>query len=229
MMILNPNAQRDLDAGRPINLNLGSGCRPMPGYYNVDHIALPEVDVVADLNEPFSELPDDCVDAIYCRHTLEHIDNFLGLVGEMHRITRPGGVIEITVPHFSNPYYYSDPTHVRFFGLYSFFYFCNESEQPRRKVPSFYSTVRFQVQSVRFNLMKQSFFDRAVRSILQPLINRGIGWLDWYERRLCRLFPVSDVRYVLTPVKSRVSPRDHFFSNSVVEIEAEAVSLDGLL
>jgi hypothetical protein len=33
-----------------------------------------------------------------------------------------GELIEIIVPHFSNPHYYSDPTHVRFFGLYTMSY-----------------------------------------------------------------------------------------------------------
>jgi SAM-dependent methyltransferase len=201
MNILNPAVTHDLNAGRPLKLNLGSGCRQMPGFYNVDLVELPGVDVLADLNEPFDALPDDSVQAIYCRHTLEHVDNFIGLLGEIHRVVRPRGTIDIVVPHFSNPYYYSDPTHVRFFGLYTFFYFCDEADQPRRKVPSFYSPLRFQVESVRFHLLKASLLEKAMRAIVQPIINRGIGWLDWYERRLCRLFPVSDVRYRLRPVK----------------------------
>ncbi len=202
MKILNPAVTRDLDAGRPLNLNLGSGCRYLPGFYNVDLVNLPGVDLLADLNEPLDALPDNSVDVIYTRHTLEHVDNLLNLIGEMHRVVRPGGTIYVIVPHFSNPYYYSDPTHVRFFGLYSFFYFCDAADQPRRKVPSFYTPTRFRVESVRFNLMKETAFDKVVRAVLQPVINRGIGWLDWYERRLCRLFPASDLRYVLHPVKA---------------------------
>jgi hypothetical protein len=141
------------------------------------------------------------VDEVYCRHTLEHVTRLLELLAELHRVTRPGGRIEVIVPHFSNPYGYSDPTHVRFFGLYSFFYFCDEADQPRRKVPSFYSPVRFRVEQVRFNLMRASLLDKLVRAVFQPLINRGVGGLDWYERRLCRLFPVNDVRYTLRVVK----------------------------
>jgi len=201
MKILNPAINVDLEAGRPLKLNLGSGRRSIPGFYNVDLVTLPNVDMLADLNQPLTELPNDCVDTIYCRHTLEHVDNLLGALAELHRITRPAGTIEIVVPHFSNPYYYSDPTHVRFFGLYSFFYFCDNADQPRRKVPNFYAPMRFRVESVRFNLMKESLFDKAVRALVQPFINRGIGWLDWYERRLCRILPVSDLRYVLRPVK----------------------------
>jgi SAM-dependent methyltransferase len=201
MKILNPAVLDDLRAGRRLRLNLGSGLRRLEGFYNVDVVELPGLDILADLNEPFSQLPDNCVETIHCRHVLEHVERLMELLAEIHRVTHPDGRIDVTVPHFSNPYGYSDPTHVRFFGLYSFFYFCDESDQPRRKVPNFYSPLRFRVQSVTFNLLKESLPEKAVRAIIGPLINCGITWLDWYERRMCRLFPINDVRYLLSPVK----------------------------
>jgi len=203
MKILNTCVLRDIEAGKGLRLNLGSGERCMAGFYNVDHIQLRGVDILADLNEPLSALPDNCVDEIYCRHTLEHIAKFLELLSEIHRVTRPGGRIEIIVPHFSNPYAYSDPTHVRFFGLYSFYYFCDPSNQPRRKVPSFYLPQRFRVESVCCNLLKASVLDKLLSSILRPFINRSVNSLDWYERRLCRRLPASDIRYVLRPQKGQ--------------------------
>jgi SAM-dependent methyltransferase len=199
--IVNPAVRADLDNGRLLRLNVGGGKRRVPGFYNLDLVPLDGVDVVADLNEPL-ELPDDCVEEIYCRHVLEHVGRFVELLGELHRVVAPGGRIEAVVPHFSNPHGYSDPTHVRFFGLYSFFYFCDEADQPRRKVPSFYSPVRFRVEEVTFNLMQVSLADKLVRALLQPWVNRGVGWQDWYERRLASLLPVSEVKYVLRPVKA---------------------------
>ncbi|HEX5271510.1 MAG TPA: methyltransferase domain-containing protein, partial [Gemmataceae bacterium] len=179
--------------------------RHLPGYYNVDHLPLPGVDILADLEEPLADLPDNCVGAIYCRHTLEHVAGLLPLLGELHRVTRAGGRIEVIVPHFSNPYGYSDPTHVRFFGLYSFFYLADEGDQPRRKVPNFYLAQRFRVEQVSFNLLRTSVMDKVVRAVLQPLVNRGVGWLDWYERRLCRLLPADDIHWLLRPVKTAAS------------------------
>ncbi|MFQ3649305.1 MAG: methyltransferase domain-containing protein [Gemmataceae bacterium] len=202
MRILNPAVEADLRAARPLRLNLGGGQRQKPGFYNVDCVALPGVDILADLEKPLSALPDNSVAAIYSRHVLEHISHFQQLIAELHRITQPGGQIEIIVPHFSNPYAYSDPTHVRFFGLYSFFYYAEVADQPRRKVPTFYTSVRFRVESVRLQLLKVSWLDKLARLVAQPLLNRGIDWMDWYERRLCRFFPIGEVRYVLHPVKS---------------------------
>jgi methyltransferase family protein len=201
MRILNPAVRHDLEAGRKLRLNLGSGLRHMPGFYNVDRLRLPGVDILADLEAPLADIPDDSVEQVYCRHTLEHVTRLLELLGELHRVTHAGGRLELIVPHFSNPYGYSDPTHVRFFGLYSLFYLAEEKDQPRRKVPNFYVPQRFRVEQVRFNLLRSSVVDRLFRAVLQPIINRGVGWLDWYERRLCRICPVDDIHWLLRPVK----------------------------
>src|SRR6516165_1957850 len=181
MKILNPRVVEDIQAGRGLRLNLGSGLRRRDGFYGLDQVALPGLDILADLNEPLPELPNNSVDEIYCRHVLEHVPRLLDLLAELHRITRSSGRIEIVVPHFSNPYGYSDPTHVRFFGLYSFYHFCDAKDQPLRKVPDFYLPQRFTVESVRCRLLGQSLPEKLLRWLLQPWINRGPAWLDWYE------------------------------------------------
>src|SRR5262249_31201111 len=165
MKILNPEIHRYLGAGHGLRLNLGGGERRLPGYFSLDCVAVTRPDILADLNEPLTELPDDCVDAIYARHTLEHVTRLMELLQELHRVTRPDGRIEIIVPHFSNPFGYSDPTHVRFFGLYSFYYFCAAEDQPRRKVPSFYCPARFRVQSLQFGLMKETVAEKLMRAL----------------------------------------------------------------
>ena len=58
------------------------------------------------------------------------------------------------------------------------------------------------MERVRFNLLKTSVGDKLARAVLQPLINLSVGWLDWYERRLCRLWPVDDIHWLLRPVKA---------------------------
>lgn len=201
MQILNPEVLRDLQAGKKISLNLGCGRRQLPGYYGVDLVALPGVDILADLSEPLTALPTGCVTAVKTRHTLEHVPDLLGLLAELHRVCCHDARIEVIVPHYSNPYGYSDPTHVRFFGVYSFYYFADVRDQPRRKVPGFYIPQRYRVESVRVRLLRESLLNRLVRPVVEPLVNRSITWLDWYERRLCRVLPASEIHYVIRPVK----------------------------
>lgn len=205
MRIVNPTIRQAIESGNGVCLNLGCGMRRKDGYFGVDHLGLPNVDIVADLNQPLTELPDGCVEKIFTRHTLEHVENFLPLMAELHRVMRPNGRLEITVPHFSNPYGYSDPTHVRLFGLYTFFYFADEKDQPRRKVPSFYMPERFTVESVRIKLLKPSLLLKPLTACLEWFINRSIGLQDWYERAVCRSFPAESIRYVLRVKKEAVA------------------------
>jgi hypothetical protein len=204
MKLVNPQVAKDLAAGRAIRIDLGSGGAAPPGVYAVDHLELPGVDIVADLNAPLDLLPDNSVERIASRHALEHIREFLGLMREIYRVTRPGGTIDITVPHFSNVYAFSDPTHLRFFGLYTMYYFVAKEHQPmRRTVPAFYTDVRFKIRSVRIEFYRLSPLDRLLVPLLTRLVNRSIEWQDFYERRLSAVFHAWQIRYEMEPDKSR--------------------------
>ena len=202
MQIVNEQIREDTRIGKPLRLNLGSGPSPKQGYYSVDHLEMQSIDILADLNEPFDLLPDNCAEHIFSRHALEHIDNFLPLMREIYRITSPKGRIELTVPHFSNPYYYSDPTHVRFFGLYSMNYFVAPDKQlGPRKVPSFYSDIRFIIESIYIDFYQTSRLDKLLAPIFSSLVNKRINFQDFYERRLCHLFHAWEITYVMRPEK----------------------------
>jgi len=202
MQFLNPKISRDLEEGKSIKLDLGSGGPGREGFYSVDLLPLKGVDIVADLNRPFSLLCDNCVDQIYSRHALEHVREFLPLMRELYRITKPGGELEIIVPHFSNVYGYSDPTHVRFFGLYTMYYFVPEDSQPKlRKVPSFYTDVKFRIESVRIEFDRLGIIDMMLAPLLSMVVNRSLSWQDFYERRLANFFHASQLRYRMKPDK----------------------------
>ena len=202
MKINNPDVAKKIDSGERIKINLGCGAHPKPGYVSLDHANLPGIDVTADLNAPLDLFPDNSVDAIYTRHVLEHVDELLPLLKEMHRITCKDGVIEVIVPHFSNPYYYSDPTHVNFFGLYTMFYFVDPEDQPTlRKVPAFYSDVRFKIDRISIEFYRNNLIDRVIGSVLKRLLKKNLYLQDLYERRFCRLYPASQIRYLMRPVK----------------------------
>jgi len=81
-----------------LKLNLGCGRACLPGWVNVDATALPGVDVVADLERCRTQrLPfvDDAVDEFLLSHVLEHIEDTLGIMQELHRIARPGATATI--------------------------------------------------------------------------------------------------------------------------------------
>ena len=197
MKIINSAVDEELDAGRLIKLELGCGQNARDGFYSVDILEIEGLDIVADLNEPLSLLPDNCCDEIYSMHAFEHVSNFLPLMRELHRIVKPGGKIEIIVPHFSNAYGFSDPTHVRFFGLYTMYYFVDVESQPAlRKVPAFYSDLRFNVSSICIEFYQPRKF-RFFMRWFSKWVNQSIKRPDFYELKLSGLIRARQIRYVL--------------------------------
>ena len=203
MKILNVDLENDLVVGKPIKLELGCGLNPRKDFYALDFVEMEGLDIVADLNQPLELLPDNCCEYIYSNHVFEHIQEFLPLMREIYRIARPNATIEIIVPHFSNVYGYSDPTHVRFFGLYSMYYFASRENQPSfRKVHSFYTDIRFEVTSIQIEFMKLSILDKLIAPIFIKFVNINIHTQDFYERRLANFFHAQQIKYILKPMIS---------------------------
>ena len=202
MKILNPRIENDIKSGSPLKLDLGCGHRPRGGFYAVDQLEVDGVDLMADLNKPLDLLPDNCTGHVYSHHVFEHVDEFLALMREIHRIVAPGGSIEIIVPHFSNVYGFSDPTHVRFFGLYSMYYFVSSENQPeKRKVPAFYTDTRFLLNSISIEFYRSGLIDAIFAPLFKRIVNINIHSQDFYERRFSHLFHARQIRYIMQPEK----------------------------
>lgn len=201
MQFVNQAIIEDLKRQVPVKLNLGSGMRPKPGFYSVDLVQMNGIDVVADLNEGLPGFPDNSVDEILTQHTLEHVRNFMPLMREIYRVVRPDGRITITVPHFSNVFGFSDPTHVRFFGLYTMYYFADALDQPKRKLPSFYTDVRFVVESIFIDFYREGIFDKIIGKAMSILVNKSLSAQHFYERRLSSLYHADEITYIMRPVK----------------------------
>lgn len=201
MKIINSKINDDISNNKTIKLNLGSGNDKVQGFYNVDFINLPGTDLIADLNEPLDLLPDHSVDAIISRGSFEHIKNFMGLMIEIHRVCKNDALMTTVVPHFSNPYYYSDPTHIQPFGLYTMHYFMDESMQFGRKVPCYYTSARFRIEKITIQFYREKFLDKLLEPIVSWLVNINIHTQDLYERRFCYLYPAWQIKYDLKVCK----------------------------
>ena len=185
-----------------IRVELGCGTTKREGVIGVDRLPLPGVDIVADMEQGLPFFESDSVDAIYSDHFFEHIGNFELLIREIHRVLKKEGTLFLRVPHFSNPYYYSDPTHRRFFGLYTFDYYSDPVHQLRHKVPAFYGNPRFRV--IRRKLIfKSDFLIRSVikHRIIQPLVNLSDYTRELYEELFCHLLPCQEIYFEIQPVK----------------------------
>jgi SAM-dependent methyltransferase len=99
--------------GPPRVVDVGcGGVKQVPEAVGVDRVALPGVDVVADLEQALP-LETASFDHAFAVHVLEHVSDLVGLMGELHRVLAAGGVLHVLCPRWTHPNAWRDPTHVR--------------------------------------------------------------------------------------------------------------------
>ncbi len=126
-----------------MKLEIGCGKAKTPGYVGMDQFPLPGVDIVHDLETFPWPLPASSVSEVKAHHVLEHLRNLTGVMEEVHRVLKPGGLFRIKVPYFRHVGAFTDPTHVRFFTEGTFDYFSSKNPM------SYYSTARYDLLEMR--------------------------------------------------------------------------------
>lgn len=193
------NVLSTLPGAGPIELELGCGPKKRnSSALGIDVLDYPNVDFVGDVYEVLAAFPAGSVDAVAAHHFIEHVTDLPKLLDELARILKPGARIEFTVPHFSNPYFYSDPTHRSFFGLYTFCYLANGSPF-KRQVPTYGANPVFTIQQVTlgFASAPQFIFRRMIKRLGGLIFDSSNYMRELYEENFCYLFPCYEVRYVL--------------------------------
>lgn len=102
-------------------VNLGCGKTRIPGSIGVDRVRIENfVDIVHDLDKTPYPFKNNSIDEIHFYHVLEHLQQPIKKLEEIHRILKPGGTLYMRVPHFSSLGAFTDLTHIRPFGYMSF-------------------------------------------------------------------------------------------------------------
>ncbi|CAH6978077.1 putative glycosyltransferase [Vibrio chagasii] len=61
------------------------------------------IDIVPDVDiTNMNEFPDNCFDAVWCAHVLEHVANTKDALSEVWRVLKPGGYLFVSVPPFKH-------------------------------------------------------------------------------------------------------------------------------
>lgn len=163
----------------------------MRDYVNLDFLKQPGVDVVHDINKfpwPFKE---NTFEEVHASHILEHVDDLIKTMEEIHRICKPRAKITIRAPHFSSGVYYRDPTHKRPFSYFTFDYFSNTRDYYSRKEGGLYK-----IKKRSLNFTRIAF--PSLNKIFNPLININ---QSIYERFFCWMLPCSETLFELEVVK----------------------------
>lgn len=195
-------------------LNLGCGYHHIKGCINIDNNPDCEPDEVMDINQVpwpkpleinskegdlhrlYPPWPEDTVNYVCSLNTLEHIDNLLGVMGEIWRVCKPGARVEIIVPNCLHQAAFEDPTHVRFFGISSFQYW---NANTYNENTGWYTTDRFHFELENAGLIQDEEFE-ADRPALEELQGDG-GLLSKLMIRIFQYYAVGVNRYLLFRLK----------------------------
>ena len=187
-----------------LKLDLGCGAAKRdPTYVGVDVLNTSAADVVGDVSQVLGALPEDRVQEIYTSHLLEHLPDLSALVDEVERVLTIGGRLHVVVPHFSNPYYYSDPTHRQPFGLYTFSYLA-EDALLRRRVPRYGRAPRLRLTSVLLRFRSSAEFGRlrgGLKLALGRIVNTNVWTQELYEENFAGVVPCYELEFQLVKVR----------------------------
>ncbi len=125
-----------------------------------------------DFNKFPYPIKDNTYDYIYARNVLEHLDEPDKVINELWRITKPGGIIRIIVPHYTNKGAYSDMQHKHFFNEVAF-----QLLEEQRTVIN--KTRKFRIKKLELKPTSVGkFFVRPLRETLALFINGLISEID---------------------------------------------------
>lgn len=180
-----------------IILELGCGnSKQFQNSIAIDLVDLNGVDIVCDLNLGFPFIPDNSVDEIHSSHFMEHVSDFGFIMKEIYRILKTNGTNFMKVPHFSNPFFYSDYTHKNHFGLYSLSYF-SKTDYFKRGVPAFYNNIDFEIIKIHITFKSNWFIKRIWQRLFEKIINRNRGFQEFYEANLCYKIPAYELSFLI--------------------------------
>jgi spore maturation protein CgeB len=151
-----------------IRIDLGCGPRKAEGFVGVDIYDWEGVDVVADLTRQFP-FQNNSIDEIRAYDVIEHLSDCIHTMNEIWRIGKPEALVDIWVPSTDGRGAFQDPTHVSFWNINSFKYYCNE-------FPAYLDLCRsygFKGEYSLINLSQQESGDggvhvRAILKVIKP-------------------------------------------------------------
>lgn len=130
-------------------LDIGCGRHKMAGAIGVDKNPKTDADIIHDLNNFPYPFPDNQFDLIVGYQVIEHLEDVLAVMKELHRIAKPGAIIRLDTPHYSDVSSFRDPTHRHHFTCESFIYFTE-----KRPEFEFYTDVELKTKQIKVTMLK---------------------------------------------------------------------------
>lgn len=155
----------------------------------LDYTTRNKPDVLWDMNKIPLPFKDNEFDVVYSHHAIEHImpENRLALMWEIHRITKPKGIVNIITPHFSVMAGSGVLDHIGIFSYSSFYRLTTWEKHPDKE--DYHDTPKFRMKSARIRYSewhgKVNPLKKIFGAILEFFANLNIHfserfWCYWF-------------------------------------------------
>ena len=171
-------------------LDVGCGQNKRPGAIGIDVNPRTAADALADVNGGGLPFRDSVFDRVEAIHVIEHVEDVVHTMEEFHRVCRPGGVIRLETPHYTDFSSFCDPTHRWHLNSFSFRYFTEAGGF------SYYSGARMRERLVYVKLLR-------LWKLLgfEFLVNRSRPFRKFWEFYLCFVVRGKALVFELEAVK----------------------------
>ena len=170
-----------------VRLNIGAGHTCILGFTNID--VTERADISLDMNTDRLPFDDNSVDLIFSNHTLEHFDEYLFALGEIHRVLKHGGQLLVSVPYVTlTEYNLVNPYHKHHFNEFSFDFF-----DPEKLLGS-----AAESGGIMFRKIAHRY------SYLPEFANESPEKKDWCRRHYFNV--VSEIVFGVLAIKERGTP-----------------------
>ncbi len=178
-------------------LDVGCGANKTKGAIGLDNNPRTNADVIHDLGTLPYPFPDNEFDLVVSNHVVEHVPDVMAFIGELHRVTRPGGRIKLLTPHYTNPDWANDPTHRNHINSYTFNTFIAD-----RQVFDFYTDVQLQPVYCYVSLLGlwRALGVEFIVNLDQKM--RGLRFLrKFWEQYLCYIIRGKELSFEFEVIK----------------------------
>ena len=106
-------------------LDIGCGNNKYPNSIGMDKRAIIGVDIIHDMEQPPWPIENEYFDQAKMLHVMEHLKPWLviDIMNEVWRILKFNGELELIMPIAGSVAFYSDPTHIKSWNIYTVEYF----------------------------------------------------------------------------------------------------------
>ena len=132
----------------PKVLDVGCGIKKYPGAIGLDHNPRSKADILCELDHFPWPVGDQLFDEVRLIHVIEHVGDVVRTVEECHRVLRPGGVLILETPHYTDFSSFCDPTHRWHLNSFSFRYFGEDNAGY-----GYYSSAKFAEEDIEIKLL----------------------------------------------------------------------------